>query len=347
MLPFQVLVPCNPQKQHRQRSAGTTCPLICATAAIQNTQALSNVTACLCQCNYISESARLTKLRCLAVLEPVRQSGRTHVTSLGTTTYQVTTSTAHSTYLNILDSVQSPTIKEMMSFFSLPRELRDQIYGYALVDDNFIDVVSYRRWPYGKSLSPNLLLTNNTVYNEAIGMLYGANKFSFLASNASNELVQFLNQIGRANARLIRHIRMGFPRYYRGGDSEKECEMEKSDAKSLEMLMEWCGGTLRTIRMVLTTVRIDGWPRLWGLNSVVLDTFDAHFKGFIVELDQHLDEGEARHHLLNEMQRRGWILEVASRRGNCDMDGHENDNDDRATMGFADVRAKMCNPFLR
>lgn len=67
--------------------------------------------------------------------------------------------------------------------FSLPRELRDQIYGFALVSTEQISVLNFAELPkyhapkQKHGLSYALLATNRQVYNEAIGVLYGLNTF--------------------------------------------------------------------------------------------------------------------------------------------------------------------------
>jgi hypothetical protein len=93
------------------------------------------------------------------------------------------------------------------NFLDLPRELRDQIYELALMDQDYTDLGT---WYYPRSFIPELLRTNKTVYREATPLLYTHNRFNFITCD-SVFVASFLNRIGRENVKHIRHIRIDFP----------------------------------------------------------------------------------------------------------------------------------------
>jgi hypothetical protein len=94
-------------------------------------------------------------------------------------------------------------------FLELPRELRDQIYEYALISR--LDIIPGPR-PIehlglhpsdSKPPTPGLCLVNRKIYSEAIEILYGRNKFSF---KTAGELVKFEEEIGSAHRKLVRSL---------------------------------------------------------------------------------------------------------------------------------------------
>lgn len=86
--------------------------------------------------------------------------------------------------------------------------MRDQIYEYALVCEDGVDVYAARRLdskcvvPTVKSLA--LLLTCRAVYTEAVPILYGRNEFIFSEERA---LARFTNATGD-NVKHIRKVRI-------------------------------------------------------------------------------------------------------------------------------------------
>jgi len=73
----------------------------------------------------------------------------------------------------------------LIGFFDLPRELRDQIYQYALVANHSISVLSLmitrcHHIPLqALGISPALLSVSKRVYGGTIDVLYGLNTFDF------------------------------------------------------------------------------------------------------------------------------------------------------------------------
>lgn len=126
------------------------------------------------------------------------------------------------------------------NFLSLPRELRDLIYAYVLVNEEYIDLGT---WIY-PPLSPQLLRTNKIIYDEATKVLYTYNRFNFALCHSDDILPSFLDQIGPDNSKHIRHIRIDFPtfQYLDLGD----VTLTDKSVRILEKLKDCCGN-LRTL----------------------------------------------------------------------------------------------------
>jgi len=99
--------------------------------------------------------------------------------------------------------------KKPLPFLQLPREVRDQIYSYALqtavnIRPEFHDIhsLSLQHSPW-KPESPAICLVNRQIYVEAMEILYSKNTFCF--SNPS-ELLSFEDQIGIPNRDLVQRI---------------------------------------------------------------------------------------------------------------------------------------------
>ena len=98
----------------------------------------------------------------------------------------------------------------MSNFFSLPRELRDQIYELVILHPEPIDPWVDYGPPY--NLTPELLRANKAINREASSLLYARNRFDFTSSTPEN-VASSLGQIGRNSADNIRHICIDFPRF--------------------------------------------------------------------------------------------------------------------------------------
>lgn len=106
---------------------------------------------------------------------------------------------------------------EPLPFLSLPREVRDQIYTYALQAprEAFVGVRHIRmlscdtfpdstHYPF-KPPTPALLLVNKQIYDEAVRVLYTCNNFSF---HRPRELFDFQTQVGVYNCALVRQMKI-------------------------------------------------------------------------------------------------------------------------------------------
>lgn len=92
-------------------------------------------------------------------------------------------------------------------FLALPREIRDQIYLYALTAPHSINPSPniFEEDPYTprKPPCPELCLANKQVYHEANAILYAKTTFVFMDAD---EMTDFLDRIGRRNTALIQSI---------------------------------------------------------------------------------------------------------------------------------------------
>ncbi|APA08868.1 predicted protein [Sclerotinia sclerotiorum 1980 UF-70] len=104
-----------------------------------------------------------------------------------------------------------------LPFLSFPREVRDQIYTYALQAprEAFVGVRHIRmlscdtfpdstHYPF-KPPTPGLLLANKQIYEEAVQVLYSCNNFSF---HKPRELFDFQSQVGVYNCALVRQMKI-------------------------------------------------------------------------------------------------------------------------------------------
>ncbi|KAK8062890.1 hypothetical protein PG997_014987 [Apiospora hydei] len=99
---------------------------------------------------------------------------------------------------------------EQRSLFSLPREIRDQVYQQCL---QFLEALQplAKRSRTNRGCAIPLLRTNKTVHAEACPVFYGQNRFAFPYINLPEDIVAFLQRIGSRNAGYIRHVRIPFP----------------------------------------------------------------------------------------------------------------------------------------
>ena len=92
-------------------------------------------------------------------------------------------------------------------FLALPREIRDQIYLYALTAPRSINPSPsiFEEDPYTprKPPCPELCLASKQVYHEANAILYAKTTFAFLDAD---EMMDFFDRIGRRNTALIQSI---------------------------------------------------------------------------------------------------------------------------------------------
>ncbi|KAG2418920.1 hypothetical protein HFD88_002023 [Aspergillus terreus] len=102
------------------------------------------------------------------------------------------------------------------NFFTLPCELRNQIYHLLLTSAKPVNPWFMR----GHNLEINLIRTNKAIQREAAWVLYGGNIFDFRPGfRLLYEGVGFIDRIGSHNARYIRHIQIDiFPLLYYPSD---------------------------------------------------------------------------------------------------------------------------------
>lgn len=129
------------------------------------------------------------------------------------------TARKHNQVWEELESIKesSGIYDKQLPFFSFPREVRDQIYTYALqapreafVGVRHIRMLSCdtfpdsRHYPF-KPPTPGLLLANKQIYEEAVQVLYTCNNFSF---HRPRELFDFQTMVGVYNCALVQQIKI-------------------------------------------------------------------------------------------------------------------------------------------
>ncbi|KAK7959182.1 uncharacterized protein PG986_004036 [Apiospora aurea] len=182
---------------------------------------------------------------------------------------------------------------EQTSFFSLPRETRDQIYQQCLLPLEALQPLSKRSWT-NRGFAIPLLRTNKTVHTEACPVFYGQNRFAFPYITLSGDIDAFLQRIGSRNAGSIRHVRIPFPLLQHiklGG----RMALRPDDVEVLASLQRGCP-ELRTLSTDRQSTHVCMKKRLlWRKRPVrreALGLADAHFRSIpplmhvIVQVDE-------------------------------------------------------------
>jgi hypothetical protein len=115
----------------------------------------------------------------------------------------------NSTKKELEDVKEAAGFHKALPFLNLPREVRDQIYSYALLAPS--NVKPEPRPIYLLSLeplswkppTPGLCLVNKQLHDEGIEILYGKNTFCF---QNPGELLRFEDQIGDQNRDLMHSL---------------------------------------------------------------------------------------------------------------------------------------------
>lgn len=174
---------------------------------------------------------------------------------------------------------------QIFPFMSLPAEIRNKIYRFALVTDeplrNFFPKPSI-------SDSIDLLLVNKQISFEAMSIFYGINRFDFWWPR---QVTRFLKSIGRAN-RLVAHI----------GWNAAGCHViaEREFAKLLEILPSCTN--LRTLYINCVQPRILRRVILAFVQRLRL-LVEVQSRGgkILICVDSRLADGQAA--TMNSMQR--------------------------------------------
>uniref|UniRef100_A0A0B7KL15 F-box domain-containing protein n=1 Tax=Bionectria ochroleuca TaxID=29856 RepID=A0A0B7KL15_BIOOC len=132
--------------------------------------------------------------------------------------------------------------KPNIGILDLPREIRDKIYSELLIypDFVFLDCLhlhetsnhDWHTWTIGlPKASLGILRLNKEIHQEATTILYGAN--CFFVDNV-DVFRQFLDQIGRPKARLLRHLVIPFPDFH--NDSHRISITLQDNCKGVQAL---------------------------------------------------------------------------------------------------------------
>jgi len=197
------------------------------------------------------------------------------------------------------------------NFFSLPRELRDQIYELVLLHQEVIDPwVDYDR---RQKLTPELLHVNKTIHREASSLFYAQNRFDF-TMGTPEDVASFLGQIGRNNADYIRHICVGFPKflYLDPGD----VTLEDDSVGILANIQSGCANLSTLTTSLYSTnameLRLDALDNPKVVTEA-LKLVNTHFRGLssLEEIIVEVYEDGPSDHIRRKMESHGWTISVA------------------------------------
>lgn len=223
-----------------------------------------------------------------------------------------------------------------MHFLDFPQEIRLIIYSKLLIQDS---PVEFTGWSFyvprlirvgGQGLNPSLLRVSKTVNREAVPFLYSNNRFKFprtyvLSSTAAEptwftwdvpHIAPFLQQIG-ANADLLRHICIPFPKAYNFRDSGGVVPGDEY-FQVLQLIRETCSG-LRTVEIscepeesMFTLQNADRAVKVLGaLDSGGFQAMPSLERITVVCGKYDIDEQivELRESLMRRMPSRKWSIE--------------------------------------
>lgn len=231
-------------------------------------------------------------------------------------------------------AIASSKTEVQTNFLSLPRELRNLIYAYVLVNEEYIDIGTWIHHP----LSSQLLRTNKMIHDEATEMLYTHNRFNFTVCYPDDLLLSFLDQIGSDNSKHIRHIRIDFPtfQYLDPGD----VTLTDLSVCILEKLKDCCGNlrTLTTSRRSTSNMerRLDNLDhpkvvtealklvdaRFRAISSLREKSSPDHDSGYaVLSIIVEVYENGLNDDIRRKMESHGWILDTAKEVEEEDYDG--------------------------
>lgn len=228
------------------------------------------------------------------------------------------------------------------NFFSLPQEIRDQIYELVLLHQELIDpwVDGNRR----QNLTPGLLRANKAVHREVSSLFYARNRFDF-TMGTPEDVASFLGQIGRNNADHIRHICVDFPAflYLEPGD----VTLEDDSVGILGNIQNGCANLSTLTTSLHSTnsmeLRLDALDNPKIVNEA-LKLVNTHFRAIssLQEIVVEVYEDGPSDHIRREFKSHGWTISMTEYleeddfdRGFSDFefahhgyDGGNNDDDD-------------------
>ena len=196
------------------------------------------------------------------------------------------------------------------NFFSLPREVRDQIYEPVLLHQELIDLwVDYDR---RQKLTPGLLRANKTVHREASSLFYAQNRFDF-TMGTPEDVASFLGQIGRNNADYIRHICVDFPKFLYldpGGVT-----LEDDSVGILANIQSGCANLSTLTTSLYSTnameLRLDALDNPKVMTEA-LKLVDTHFRAIssLQEIIIEVYEEGPSDHIRRKIESHGWTISI-------------------------------------
>lgn len=202
---------------------------------------------------------------------------------------------------------------ERKSFFSLPREIRDQIYKLCLLSTEPLQPLTLtdRSWADMGGFSPRLFRASKAVHAEACAVFYGQNRFEFPDPFLHWNLDEFLENIG-SSAAYLGHALIPFPR--------TECLMvggttlDSNDLGIAASLRRRCPNlkTLSTEYMsTYATLELNLMGQEPALRRDALAVIDAHFRSLpsLQRIIVQMHEGSlADAELRGGIEGMGWVI---------------------------------------
>ncbi|KAK8054618.1 hypothetical protein PG994_009685 [Apiospora phragmitis] len=218
-------------------------------------------------------------------------------------------------------AMESKNVEEK-PFFSLPREIRDQIYKLCLLSSETLQPL-YAWSRMNKGFAIKLLRTSKTVHAEACSVFYGQNRFDFSDSfyfinvmdftnfALAKEVGSFLEKIG-SSAEYLGNAVIAFPQYAR--IELGNTALAPQNMAIIASLRRRCPN-LRNLLTDLASTFINLEHQLLGrerpLRHEALALVDAHFRSIpslqhiIVQVHEvHLSDDKFR----EDIERLGWTL---------------------------------------
>lgn len=208
-----------------------------------------------------------------------------------------------------------------VNIFSLPREIRVQIYKQILIVDHpvflFQDASSRV-----ETFAPDrpvrwlsIMYTTRQLHRETSSILYGMNVFNLVdsTSNQTKLLQDFLNSIGRVNASTLSHLCINFPKIDCVQGDTGQFELTKESLQSFMLLQD----RLNSLKILETSIYSketlglngldlnDGYAIAKALSLVEMQVKNIpRLSRFIVRVfDPNLDTP-----IIETMQGLGWII---------------------------------------
>lgn len=208
------------------------------------------------------------------------------------------------------------------SFFSLPVDIRNNIYRRVLVVSHPIFLFQDSYSQVVETFAPDrpfrwlaLLYTNRQVHDEACAVLYGLNHFTLVETtqHQGSLLQSFLNCIGTVNAGLLSHLSINFPVAESVQGQTGKVMIREDDLHSLKVLQEKCTNltTLETIihsrnsRSVIVPSQVDS-----QFNRDALSQINTQLKA-ITSLEKVIVrsyDGTPTRSVMELMQGFGWVI---------------------------------------
>jgi hypothetical protein len=138
---------------------------------------------------------------------------------------------------------------EESKFFSLPQQVRNDIYRRVLVVAHPLYLFQDTGSQEAELFAPDrpfrwlaLLYTNRQVHIEASAVLYGLNHFTFMNTirSQANLVQSFLNRIRSVNAGHLSHMSINFPVAENVRGQAGKVILTEDDSRVLKLLQEKC-----------------------------------------------------------------------------------------------------------